>query len=242
MLKSTFTLCLLLATAGVETPALQDEQPAANTYNGPSSARFARGVTLRFDDKLPEATPVASRARPGRTIGESSVGVVALRRFALSSARRHFEDARWDAPAGKDGAEKNRAKKNRVKKKKRRKQKHPTMGREVVIRQISIEASDGPSYNVIVQVDRVSNGRRLGSATGRGYGMPDRTRERTAAAFAPGVLGMIAGQKAMKPNLDKDHAVIEQAVLRALDSALLQLSAVWASEQLVEEMQRKQRR
>jgi len=223
MLKSTFALLLLLPLAAADTPQFSDETPAANTYNGPSSARFAKSVTVVLDKELPEAVQVARQQKPDTYYGETDEVTTAIRKFALSSARRHFESAEWPA-AGK------------------KPKKHPTGGREVVIRRISVEAAQGPSYNVIVEVDRVDNGKRKGSATGRGFGMPDRTKERTQAAFAPGVFGVVAGQKAMAPNLKKDGPVIEQAVLRALDNAFLQLAAVWAGEQMVEDMQKKNRR
>ena len=46
--------------------------------------------------------------------------------------------------------------------------------------------------------------------------------------------------EASKPHPDEDAVVIGQAAIRALDSALMQLSAVWGAEQQRDEIMRKQ--
>ena len=87
-----------------------------------------------------------------------------------------------------------------------------------------------------VELERREDGKRLGLATGTGVGFPDRSSERTAAAFAPGLLGAAVAHDSLQPKPGKDAIIIEQAVLRALDNALLQLAAYWGNEQFQRKM------
>ncbi len=198
-------------------PALADEEPADGTFQGPTSAYLARPAVITFGKKMGPTSTVTWQGKPGQVYGETPTVREAISRYALSSARRHFEDASWPD-------------------KKTKKPKY-----EVRIKKVTVEAAKGPSYNVIVEVERVEKGRRRGNATGRGFAMPDRTNQRIGASMVPGLFGMAARHKVSQPSLDKDAKVIEVATLRALDNALLQTAAIWAGEQRVEDMQKQYR-
>lgn len=225
----------LLFALPAELPSPKDRPVPPGTLTGPSSGRLALPVVLDVDAELarrPEL-PVQVADRPGQKRGDTTVPTEALLLHSLDVARRHFEDAEWsdDTRRLADEGAPPRAKK-RSKNKKRGK------GRFVVVKSVEIEAREGPMYTVRVIVDRIEDGRRLGQATGTGIATPDRTRERRSAAFAPGILGAVAARKASAPKADKDAEAIRMATLRALDSALLQLSAYWAGEQAAERYRR----
>lgn len=225
MNKTIIPFVLVIAVAGTAVAAeLSDEPVRQGALQGPSSTRLAKPVTVTFG-KHYAAKAKLSDAN-GKPKGESSAPDETIRRHALEVARRHFEDSSW----AKDATAPKKAKKGKKKK-----------GREIVIQSVTLVVNPGPSYRATVVIDRVQDGRRLGQATGQGFGMPDRTNERQAAAFAPGVLGLAMSHKANKARPSEDSGSIETAVLQALDSACLQLAAPWAGEQMMEDMQRKRR-
>lgn len=201
----------------VKAPALADEEPADGTYQGPTSSYLARPAVITFGDKLGASTKVTWQNKPGQTYGETTAVREAIAKYGLATARRHFEDASWP-PVGK-----NKKKKPRY---------------EMRIKKVTVQASKGPAYNVTVEMERVEQGRRRGSATGRGYGAPDRTNQRYGAAMVPGIFGMAARHKASQPSLQKDAKMIEVATVRALDNAIYQTAMIWAGEQRIEEMQK----
>ena len=232
--RAALALLLLtsqVALAGPKAPApkLSDERPPDGTFNGPASARFARSVTLHIAPDVGEEVTIKKQGMPQRDYGTTRAPTDALRRYALAAARRHFEDASWADDAGA-----------RSSKRQARQKAHG--GREVIIKHISIEAARGPSYTVIIEVERRVGGRRKGAATGRGFAVPDRSGAQRSASILPGPFGLVARHKASAPSAKKDAAIIEIASLRALDQALLQLAAVWAGEQAVEDARKKARR
>lgn len=201
-------LPVVLALTASEFPPFEDKDPPPAAVNGPSSGRLALPVTVRFDSRLTGDPIPMTPQQGGRATGTTMAPLNALTRHGLGIARRHFRDATWNKNAKAAGK-----------------------GREVVIKQVTLLVTQGPTYQAQVVVDRYENGERLGQATGSGYSAPDRTNDRMAAAFAPGLLGMAAAADANKPKAGKDAAVIETAVLRAFDQALLQLAAYWSGEQ-----------
>jgi TolB-like protein len=201
-----------------------DQLPPQAALTGPSSARLAKPVVVKYGPDFPTGEITFLKSDGKESSQTSDVPMAALKTYALGVARRHFEDASFTAPSSK-GA------------KKGAKGAEPV--REIVIQSVSVVVNQGPSYQVRVVVDRVQDGKRLGQATGQGYAVPDRTTERARAAFVPGIFGAVASQKASQANANKDAATVEIAVVQALDSACLQLAAYWAGEQMVEDMQKK---
>ncbi|MGC4117944.1 MAG: hypothetical protein QM765_26030 [Myxococcales bacterium] len=203
-----------IAPAAPAAPAkvLADEDPPTTWYQGNSSARLAAPVVIRFDPAFQDLTPVVAN-NGGASEGTTAAASAMLSRYSPSIARRHFEDAKWTTGSGK--------------------------GLELVIKSASVTYYPGPSYQVQVIVDRVQDGRRLGQATGSGHAAADHGKDRARAAWAPGPWGRAAHNEASRPHLEQDAPVIQQAALRAFDTALNQLGAVWGSEQQAE-MYRKQ--
>jgi hypothetical protein len=216
-------LALTLTLTPADVPPLADEEVPDGTLQGPSSTRYARDVTFTFSPRAVKKDVVLAVPGTKQDRGTSAAPTEALGQYALEIARRHFEDAGWDTRLVPGDVLKGKA------------TKPPKKGRVVVIKSISLEVRDGPAYTATVVVERVEDGRRRGSATGRGVATPDNSRARRNASFAPGLLGVAARNKVARPNAERDAAAIEQATLRALDSALLQLAAVWAGEQATEE-------
>lgn len=209
-------VALLCAAAdSVEPPPLVDKEPPAAALQGAASGRLARDVTVRFADSYTFDPVPLTPQNGGKATSGTPRPHEALSTYTLAISRRHFEDAAW-------GTAKNKGK-----------------GREVVIKRVGVLVQQGPHYQVTIDVDRLEDGRRKGSATGQGFAMPDRTNDRIAASFAPGLLGLAAAQDANSPKARKDAAAIEVATLRALDSAMLQLAAYWSGEQLQEEYRQK---
>ncbi len=193
---------LLSFIAALPTP--QDQEPPAAALTGPSSARLALPVGVRFDDSVAsDATPLVAKSS-GRAELSSRDPVTAVSRFAPAVARRHFEEAAWGDKASP---------------------------RSVVVKSVAVTWSDGPHYEVKVVVDRYEGERRVGQATGSGYGAPDRKGQRIGAAYA-GPFGAIVHNDANQPKPADGGAVLQYATVAALDSALMQLSAIWAGEQL----------
>lgn len=214
-------LTVLLSAAPAPAPApaaapqvarvLSDEDAPAAWYQGNSSARLAAPVVIRFDGAVVD-TLTLTAASGGASGGTTDAPATALRKHTPAVARRHFEEAKWTTEVGK--------------------------GRELVLKSVSATFHPGPSYQVQVIVDRVQDGRRLGQATGTGMASADHTADRTRATWAPGPWGRAAAHQANSPHPVEDAPVIQQATIRALDSALLQLAAYWAGEQQAEAMQK----
>ncbi|HEY3449647.1 MAG TPA: hypothetical protein VGK67_25055 [Myxococcales bacterium] len=200
-----------LAPAG-PAKVLADEDPPAASYQGNSSARLAAPVVVRFDPAFQDLTPVLA-ANGGASEGTTNAASAVLSRNTPAVARRHFEEAKWTTGTGK--------------------------GRELVIKSVTVTFRQGPSYQVQVIVDRVQDGRRLGQATGSGQAAADHSKDQARARWAPGPWGRAAHNEASRPHISEDAPVIQQATIRALDTALNQLGAVWGSEQQAE-MYRKQ--
>lgn len=209
------TVALLLLLASPEPIPLLDQEPPAAALQGTSSPRLARSVSVRFDASFSDEPTPLTPDSGAKSNASTMQPKVSLARYTLATARRHFEDATW-AKEGEAGK-----------------------GREVVIKRVVVQVRQGPVYTVQVMLDRVEDGRRLGTATGTGVAVPDRTNDRMAAAFIPGPFGFVAGQDASSPKAKKDAAHIELATLRAVDNALLQLAAYWSGEQLTQEYQQK---
>ncbi len=184
-------------------PPTQDQEAPAAALTGPSSTRLALPVALRFDDSVSsDVTPLVKKDT-GQAESSSKDPIAAIARYAPSVARRHFEQASWD-------------------------EKSP---RSVVVKSVAVTWSNGPHYEAKVVVDRYEGTRRIGQATGSGFATADRSGQRVGAAYA-GPFGAIVHNNANQAKPEDDGAVIRQATLAALDSALMQLSAVWGGEQL----------
>lgn len=209
------SLLLIVAVLAGDVPELLDEEVPPGALTGAYSApRLAASVTLRLDDAFPEdPTPITAQGG-GAVKSRSSEPRMVLSTYAPAVTRHYFEDARW-------GTEKQKGK-----------------GRELVIKSVTLTVTPGPNYQAQVVVDRVMDGRRLGQGTGQGFASPDRSSERVAAGFA-GPFAGLAVHDSMQPKAKKDAGAIRIAVLRALDSAVMQLGAYWANEQYAEELQRK---
>jgi len=198
-------LTLVLAAALSNLPATTDLEPPPAALTGPSSTRLALPVAIRFDDSLSDDISKLISKDDGSSAGATREPVWAVARFAPGVARRHFEEAKW----GEKGAE-----------------------RSVVVKSVSVAWSSGPNYEVKVVVDRYEGDHRLGQATGSGWARPDRTGQRTGAAFA-GPFAIAVHNDANQPKPQDDGQVIRQATVAALDSALYQLAAVWGGEQMM---------
>ncbi|MBL8954616.1 MAG: hypothetical protein JNK82_27815 [Myxococcaceae bacterium] len=198
-------------------PEGADYEAPSEALKGPSSSRLALPVSVRFDETMTDdvsklVKQSTGSAAPGHATREP---VWAVARYAPSVARRHFEQAAWG------GADKKPE-------------------RSVVVKSVGCSWREGPHYECKVVVDRYEGARRLGQATGTGYGYADRTEERTGAAWA-GPFGAGVRAEADQPKPEKDGVVIRHATVAALDQALYQLAAVWAGEQQAAELMKKAR-
>jgi hypothetical protein len=207
----TSTLLLLAVLASM--PEGADYEAPAAALKGPSSSRLALPVAVRFDESLTDDVSKLVNEQSGAAdpAHQTREPVWAVSRYALSVARRHFEQASWGD------------------------KKAP---RSIVVKSVSCSWRDGPHYECKVVVDRYDGARRLGQATGSGFGYADRTAERQGAAWA-GPFSGAAMAEAGKPRPKDDGVVIRHATVAALDQALYQLAAVWAGEQLSAEMMKK---
>lgn len=197
-------LALLAVLASM--PQKQDLEPPATALTGPSSTRLALPVTMRFDVGLTDDISDLVRKDTGKSESRSREPVWAVARHGPAIARRHFEEAKWNETDG---------------------------DRALVVKSVSVVWTPGPHYEVKVVVDRYEAGRRVGQATGTGYGFPDRTGQRVGAAFA-GPFGHVVNNDANQAKGEDDGLVIRSATVAALDNALYQLAAVWAGEQLMQ--------
>lgn len=195
-------LPLLALLASMPTPA--DLEPPAAALTGPSSTRLALPVTIRFDDTLTDDVSSLVKKDTGRAEGASREPVWAVARYAAAIARRHFEQASW----GTKNAE-----------------------RTLVVKNVSVGWTEGPSYEVKVVIDRYDGDHRVGQATGSGWGNPDRSGQRAGAAWA-GPFGGIVHANANQAKADEDGVTLRTATVAAIDSAMMQLGMVWAGEQL----------
>ena len=189
-------------------PQPQDLEPPAAALTGPSSTRLAMPITLRFDELFTDDVSALIKKGSGAPEGASREPVWAVARFGPSIARRHFEQATW---GGKGSP------------------------RAVVVKSISVVWSDGPRYEVKVVVDRYEGARRIGQASGSGWGIPDRRAQRAGAAWA-GPFGGIVRANANEAKGEEDGLILRSATVAAFDAALMQLGAVWQSEQTVAQM------
>lgn len=197
---------LLAALLLTALPPGEDLPIPVGAATGMASPRLALPVTLAFDPSFADdITPLVKDDTTTRA-GGTRDPVWAVTRFGLNVSRRHFEDAKWTEP----------------------------LPRSVVVKRITVMFRSGPSYEVTVEVDRLEGTRRLGQASGKGFGQGQRnTAQRTGAAYAQMFGGRPKnGLTEADPVADAD--VIRNATLQALDSALLQLSMVWGGEQLMQ--------
>ncbi len=186
-------------------PQKQDLEPPATALTGSSSARLALPVTMRFDVTLTDDVTGLVEKNTAKASSSSREPVWSAARFGLSVARRHFEQASWNETDG---------------------------DRALVIKSVSASWTPGPHYEVNVGVDRYEGGRRVGQASGTGFGRPDRSGQRVEAAFA-GPFGRIVNNGANEAKGEDDGLVLRAATVAALDAAFVQLSAVWVGEQMV---------
>jgi hypothetical protein len=198
-------IALALTALLASMPQKQDLEPPATALTGPSSARLALPVTMRFDVTLTDDITGLIRKDTAKAESSSREPVWSAARFGLSVARRHFEEAGWSETDGE---------------------------RALVIKSVSASWTPGPNYEVKVVVDRYEAGRRVGQATGTGYGRPDRTGQRVGAAFA-GPFGGLVHSNANEAKGEEDGLILRAGTVAALDSAFLQLASVWAGEQLM---------
>lgn len=198
------SLALLAVLAAM--PEKMDLEPHAAALTGPSSARLALPVTVRFDVTLTDDVSNLVRKDTGKTESRSREPVYAVARYAPAVARRHFEEAKWNETDG---------------------------DRAIVVKSVSVSYAPGPHYEVKVVVDRYEGGKRVGQATGSGYGTPDRTGQRVGAAWA-GPFGHAVREDANQAKGEEDGLVLRSATVAALDNALFQLAAVWAGEQMMQ--------
>jgi hypothetical protein len=187
-----------VAPAGNAAGELTDADPRAYTFQLSSSSRFAPAVQVRLANEFPNAALMVPAQNGGEQFGWTWAPLQAIRKYTLAVTRRHFEDAKWGGGRGS--------------------------GKELVVRSVNVVGSPGPSYQVQVVIDREDNGKRLGQATGTGHAQTDRKGEKEGARWG-GYWARGAYNEAVKPRPEEDATTIAQATLRALDHALLQLSA-----------------
>lgn len=196
---------LLLALVLTAVPEGED-LPLTAPLTGMSSSRLSLPVSIGFESTITDdITPLVKDDGTNRAGGTRDV-IWALARYAPSVARRHFEEAKWN-----DG----------------------TVSRVIAIKTVSVLWRTGPSYEVRVEVERRDGDKRLGQATGTGYGTAPRNNgQRVGAAYAS-AFGAKPKNGLTEANPTTDGETIRAATLQAFDSALLQLSAVWAGEQMM---------
>lgn len=196
---------LIVAAVFASMPPGEDLAIPQNALTGMASARFALPVVLAFDASLTDDVTQLVKDDGSTRAGGTRDPIWALARFGPNVARRHFENASWTEP----------------------------LARSIVIKSASVMFRSGPSYEVTVEVERYEGTKRLGQATGKGYGQGQRnTAQRTGAAYA-NMFGGKPKNGLTEADPVKDADVIRNATLQALDSALLQMSAVWGGEQMM---------
>lgn len=184
-----------------------EDLPLTAPLQGMASSRLALPVSIGLDTAVitDDVTPLMKDDGTNRAGGTRDV-VWSLARYAPSVARRHFEDAKWN---------------------------DATNPRMLIIKSVSVLWRQGPSYEVRVEVERRDGEKRLGQATGTGYGTAPRNNgQRMGAAYA-NAFGARPKNGLTEANPATDGETIRAATLQALDSSLLQLSAVWSGEQMM---------
>ena len=195
---------LLIALSGV--PAGEDLPLPPNVTLGPASTRLALPVAIAFDPAFTDDVTQLVKDDNTTRAGGTRDPLWAVARFGPNVARRHFEDAKWTDP----------------------------LPRSVVIKRVAVMFRSGPHYEVTVEVDRYEGTRRLGQASGKGYGMGQRNQaQRTGAAYA-NMFGGKPKNGLTEADPTADAEVIRNATLQALDSALMQLSMTWGAEQMMQ--------
>lgn len=177
---------------------LTDADPRAYTFQLSSSSRFAPAVVVRLGNDFPQTAMRVPAQNNSEDFGFTWAPLQAIRKYTLAVTRRHFESASWGVAPGR--------------------------GKELVVRSVTVVGNPGPSYQVQVVIDREDGGKRLGQATGTGHAQTERKGEKEGARWG-GYWARGAYNEAVKPRPDEDAATIAQATLRALDHALMQLSA-----------------
>jgi hypothetical protein len=199
-------MTLLLALVLTALPPGEDLPLPPGALTGNASPRLALPVTIAFDPAITDDLTQLVKDDGSTRAGATRDPVWAIARFGPAIARRHFEDAKWTE----------------------------ALPRSVVVKSITVTFRSGPAYEVKVDVDRMEGTRRLGQATGSGYGMGQRnTAQRTGAAYAQ-MFGGRPKNGLTEANPAADAEVIRNATLQALDSALMQLGMVWGGEQLMQ--------
>jgi hypothetical protein len=199
-------MTLLLALVLTALPPGEDLPIPPGALTGNASPRLALPITLAFDSSFVDDITQLVKDDGTTRAGATRDPLWAMARFGPAIARRHFEDAKWTE----------------------------VLPRSVVVKNVTVTFRSGPTYEVKVDVDRMEGTRRLGQATGRGYGMGQRnTAQRTGAAYAQ-AFGARPKNGLTEANPVADAEVIRNATLQALDSALMQLSMVWGGEQMMQ--------
>ena len=201
-------LALTLSLTLAAMPAGQDlPLPPGVTLNN-ASQRLALPVLITWDASLTDPQVPLVKDDNTTRAGTTDGPVNALAQFAPNVARRHFENASWTE----------------------------AQPRSIVIKRVAVMFRSGPSYEVTVDVDRYEGDRRLGQASGKGYGQGARNQaQRTGAAYA-NMFGARPKNGLTEANPVADAEVIRNATLQALDSALLQTAGIWAGEQYAQKM------
>lgn len=201
---------LVLALVLTAVPEGED-LPLTAPLQGMASSRLALPVSIGFDTTVITDDVTTLTKDDGSTRAGGTRDVVgSLARFAPAVARRHFEDAKWN---------------------------DATNTRMIIVKSVSVLWRSGPSYEVRVEVERRDGEKRLGQATGTGYGTAPRNNgQRMGAAYA-NAFGARPKNGLTEANPATDGETIRVATLQAFDTALLQLSAVWAGEQMMAKAQ-----
>lgn len=197
---------LVLALVLTAVPEGED-LPLTAPLQGMSSSRLALPVSIGFDTSVitDDVTPMVKDDGTNRAGGTRDV-VWSLARYAPAVARRHFEEAKWN---------------------------DATNTRMIIIKSVSVLWRQGPSYEVRVEVERRDGEKRLGQATGTGYGTASRSNNQRVGAAYASAFGARPKNGLTEANATTDAETIRTATLQAFDSSLLQLSAVWSGEQMM---------
>ncbi len=193
---------LASATANTKMPSTGDKDPPAVPGMGHlSSGKLSKAVGIRFADNITPEIEVYGR-QSGKASGIfTPVPVESISNYAPSVARRFFEEAKWGGKKGK--------------------------GREIVVRSIRIMAQDGPMYEIQLDLDRVENGKRVGSATGNAVVHPDRSSQRRGAGMVGGFAGAAARSNTNEARVTQDKVAIMQGTMQALERALHNAAVHW---------------
>lgn len=190
-----------------ELPPLEDQPLPAGALTGPASTRFALPVSIGWGAGLTDDTTPLVKDDGTTRAGSTRDVVGSLAKFAPHVARRHFEDAKWA---------------------------DPSVPRALMITSMSVKWRSGPYYEVHVEVERFEGTKRLGQASGTGYATATRNQGQRVGAGYASAFGVRVKNGLTEANPATDTEAIRSATLQALDSALMQLSAVWGGEQMMQ--------